>query len=104
MRAALRATFSLLVGAMQFTVPARAADDELGAFLAQTCAACHRPGTEDSAIPPIAGLDEADFVALIEAYRSSERGDAIMQAVAKSLSAEDTAALAHYLAGQAAAP
>ena len=77
-----------------------AADDELGAFLAATCVACHGPGDSESAIPPIVGWDEAKFVSVVQAYRSGERTDAIMQAMAKSLSDGETAALAHYFATQ----
>jgi cytochrome c553 len=52
----------------------------------------------NAAIPAIVGLDETRFVSMIKAYRSGERSDSIMQAVAKSLSEEETAALAHFLA------
>ena len=77
-----------------------AADDELGAFLAATCIACHGPSESTSAIPPIAGWDEAKFISVVQAYRSGERSDAIMQAVAKSLSDDETAALARHFATQ----
>jgi cytochrome c len=77
---------------------ATAADDELGAYLAETCASCHQADVRNAAIPAIVGLDETRFVSMIKAYRSGERSDSIMQAVAKSLSEEETAALAHFLA------
>jgi cytochrome c553 len=75
-----------------------AADDELGAYLAESCAPCHQPNVRNGAIPAITGLDEARFVSILRAYRSGERSDSIMQAVAGSLSDEETAALAHFLA------
>ncbi|MGH6927080.1 MAG: c-type cytochrome [Dongiaceae bacterium] len=77
---------------------AAAADDELGAYLAESCASCHQPDVRNGPIPAITGLDEARFVSLIRAYRSGERPDSIMQAVAGSLSDEETVALAHFLA------
>lgn len=101
MHKAFRAAFPLLAAASGLAAPqSRAADDELGAFLAETCAACHQSGVRDSAIPSIAGLDETRFVSLIQAYRSGTRADPIMQAVANSLSDEETAALADHLANQ----
>jgi cytochrome c len=75
-----------------------AADDELGAYLAETCASCHQADARNGPIPSIVGLDEARFVSLMRAYRSGERTDSIMQAVARSLTDEETADLAHFLA------
>jgi cytochrome c len=77
---------------------AAGADDELGAYLAESCASCHQANVRNGPIPVITGLDEAQFVSIIRAYRSGERPDSIMQAVAGSLSDEEVAALAHFLA------
>jgi cytochrome c len=77
---------------------ALAADDDLGAYLAETCASCHQADVRNGPIPSIVGLDEARFISLMRVYRSGERSDSIMQAVARSLSDEETAALAHFLA------
>lgn len=100
MHGSLRAALSLLAASCLLGPQALAADDELGAFLAETCAACHQADVRDSAIPSIAGLDEARFVSLIQAYRTGSRADSVMQAVANSLTDEETAALAHYLASR----
>lgn len=89
---ALAAAIALLAG------EAAAADDDLGAFLAGTCASCHQANVRNGPIPSIVGLDKARFISLIRAYRSGERSDPIMQAVAGSLSEEETAALARFLA------
>jgi cytochrome c553 len=93
-----RTTFVLAAAACLLPRVAAATDDELGAYLAETCTACHEANVQNSAIPSIVGLDEATFIALMRAYRSGERPDAIMQAMAGSLSDEETAALAHLLA------
>ncbi|MGH6927316.1 MAG: c-type cytochrome, partial [Dongiaceae bacterium] len=61
-------------------------------------ASCHQPNVRNGAIPAITGLDEAMFVSIIRAYRSGERPDSIMEAVAGSLSDEEVAALARFLA------
>ncbi|WP_299904272.1 c-type cytochrome [uncultured Paracoccus sp.] len=71
------------------------ADD--AATLAQQCVTCH--GAEGEAIPPLAGLPEADVTAALLAYRAGERPDALMQVVAKRLSDDEIAALAAYFEG-----
>jgi len=97
MQGSLRAALPLLAASCLLGPQALAADDELGAFLSESCAACHQADVRDSAIPAIAGLDEAKFISLIQAYRSGIRTNSVMQAVATSLSDQETAALAHYL-------
>ena len=97
MHGSFRVVLPLLAASGLLGQPALAADDELGAFLSGTCAACHQADVPDSAIPSIAGLEEAKFISLIQAYRSGTRADSVMHAVATSLSDADTAALAHYL-------
>jgi cytochrome c553 len=98
MQRALRVAHLLAAGTMAWPAAAAGPDEELAAFLAGTCAACHQPDLRESAIPGIAGLDEARFISLIQAYRSGARTDSVMQAVAASLSDAETAALARYLA------
>jgi cytochrome c553 len=105
MRKAFRMAAPLIAVGLQLGPHAvAAADQELGAFLAGTCSACHQPGSESAAFPAITGRDEATFIAAMQAFRSGERPDSIMQAVATSLSDEETAALAHYLATQGKSP
>jgi cytochrome c553 len=98
MPAVRRTTLVLAAATGLLAGEAAAADDELGAYLAETCASCHQANVRNGAIPAIVGLDEARFVSIIRAYRSGERSDSIMQAVAGSLSDEEAAALAHFLA------
>lgn len=79
-------------------VPAEAAGDRaLGAHLAAECTGCHQLSRRSTGgIPPIAGWPAPQFVAALEAYRSKERGDPAMQAVAARLSRDEIAALAAY--------
>jgi len=64
------------------------------------CAACHRLDGRDRGIPSIVGLDQQKFTDLMEAFRSGKRLSQIMNVVARSLSTEEIAALAAYLAAQ----
>lgn len=68
------------------------------------CANCHgaRGVGESPSLPRLAGQPEAYFTAQIEAFRDGQRANddaGTMQAIAKRLSADDTAALARYYAG-----
>ena len=80
--------------------PCAAASGNQGTQLAASCASCHRPDGRDTGIPPVVGLDESRIVQSMRAYRAGERTSQIMNVVAAALSAEETAAVAHYLAGQ----
>jgi cytochrome c553 len=75
-----------------------AADNDQGAQLAATCAACHRLDGHDGGIPSIVGLGEEQFVTVMKAFKSGERSGPIMRAVARSLSNEEIAILARYFA------
>jgi cytochrome c553 len=75
-----------------------AADNDQGAQLAATCAACHRLDGHDRGIPPIVGLSEEQFVAVMRAFKSGERSGPIMRTMARSLSNEEIAILARYFA------
>jgi cytochrome subunit of sulfide dehydrogenase len=68
--------------------------------LAAVCAACHRLDGHDMGIPWGAGLDEEGLVRVLRAYRSGEGQGQIMRTVAQSLSNEEIAIIAHYLAAQ----
>jgi cytochrome subunit of sulfide dehydrogenase len=70
------------------------------AYLAGTCMTCHRAGDQASAIPSLAGRDAADLVAALQAYRSGTRQDALMHAVASSLSEAESADVAAHFARQ----
>jgi cytochrome c553 len=77
-----------------------AADNDQGAQLAATCAACHRLDGHDRGIPSIVGLSEEQFVTVMRAFKSSERSGPIMRTVARSLNNEEIAILARYLAAR----
>jgi cytochrome subunit of sulfide dehydrogenase len=84
-----------------------AADADQGAQLAAACAACHGPAGVDQGIPTIAGLDERKIVDAMQAFRRSEALSQVMHAVALSLTDEELASVAEYLAthsGEARSP
>ena len=71
-----------------------------GVEIAAVCASCHRLDGRDHGIPSIIGLDEATLVAEMRAFQSGERPGQIMRVMSLSLTAEDFAAVARYLAVQ----
>ena len=77
-----------------------AADNDQGGQLAAACAACHRLDGHDRGIPSIVGLNEEQFVTVMRAFKSGERSGPIMRTVARSLSNEEIAILARYLAAR----
>ena len=94
---ALSMAATLVVSAAQLSF---AADNDQGAQLAATCAACHRLDGHDRGIPSIVGLSEEQFVTVMRAFKSSERSGPIMRTVARSLNNEEIAILARYLAAR----
>jgi cytochrome subunit of sulfide dehydrogenase len=78
--------------------PGSAADTERGAQLAAICASCHRLDGRDKGIPAIVGLDEKQLVAAMAAFKSGTRSSQIMHAVALTLTDDEIATLADYLA------
>ena len=75
-------------------------DAAAGEGKAANCAGCH--GTKGEGMgdnPPVAGMDEAAFVEAMNAYKSGERENAMMQMFAQQLSEEDIKDLAAYYAG-----
>jgi cytochrome subunit of sulfide dehydrogenase len=77
-----------------------AAENNRGAQLAAMCASCHRLDGRGHGIPSIIGLDAKKLADTLEAFRSGKRSSQIMHVVARSLSTEEIAALADYLAVQ----
>ena len=71
-----------------------------GAQLAATCASCHRLDGGDKGIPTIIGLGEEKLTSAMLAYRASESPNHIMHAIALSLSDEEIASVARYVAAQ----
>jgi cytochrome c553 len=68
----------------------------LGKHLSQECTACHKLDGSSKTIPPLAGLETDYFEQTMGFYRDGARDNAVMISVAKSLSAEETKALALY--------
>jgi sulfide dehydrogenase cytochrome subunit len=96
-----RAFIALLLatGPLAFMVhPSPAAENSQGAQLAAMCAACHRLDGLDKGIPSIIGLDEKKLAGMMAEFKSDKRQSQIMGVVARSLTDEEVADLAHYLA------
>ena len=62
------------------------------------CAACHRLDGLDKGIPSIIGLDQNKLAGMMAEFKSDKRKSQIMGVVARSLSDEEVAAVAQYLA------
>lgn len=88
----------LLAFALVVKAPAAAADIEYGAYLAQDCSSCHQNNSESEGIPPIAGLPMDYFISALKAYSEGQRDHSTMRMIARSLDAEQIAALAAYYA------
>jgi cytochrome c553 len=73
-----------------------------GAFIAMNCTACHGQGgvSASTLIPILAGMDAASIYKQLDDYRSSKRPWGVMSALAKALSAQDSADVAAYFAAQ----
>jgi len=78
---------------------AAAANDQ-GGQIAAVCASCHRLDGGEKGIPSIIGLDEDRLTRAMLAYRLGERSSYIMRAIALSLSDEEIATVARFLAAQ----
>jgi cytochrome c553 len=102
-RQAARMIAALLLAAgpialVAFSSPA--AENNQGAQLAAMCASCHRLDGQDQGIPSIVGLDESKLAGMMAEFKSDKRKSQIMGVVARSLSDEEVAAVAHYLAAR----
>jgi sulfide dehydrogenase cytochrome subunit len=94
-------TLLLAIGPIALIIfPSRAAEYNRGAQLAAMCAACHRLDGLDEGIPSIIGLDEKKLTDMMAEFKSGKRTSQIMNVVARSLSDEEIADLAHYLAAR----
>jgi sulfide dehydrogenase cytochrome subunit len=79
---------------------ARAAANDQGGQLAAVCASCHRLDGGEKGIPSIIGLGEDRLTRAMLAFRSGERSSHIMRAIALSLSDEEIATVARFLAAK----
>lgn len=79
-----------------------AGDLKHGEFVAYNCAGCHgRGGKSTSALfPTLAGMDAAVIYKQLDDFRVGKRRWGVMEALAKPLSAQDSADVAAYLAAQ----
>lgn len=111
MRTAVLARLVLLACTLA-PLAAHAADDPAanGKIKAYTCAGCHgvtgyRNAYPSYRVPKIVGQNYEYLVAALTAYRTGERTHPTMQAQGESLSDQDIADIARFLAGpQAATP
>ncbi len=84
------------LGVLPSATTALAADAAFGEYLAGECVICHRRDGQDKGIPSIVGWPTEQFVTVIRSYKSKDRPNPVMQAVANRLSDEEVAALAAY--------
>ncbi len=74
-------------------------DAAAGKGKAATCAGCHGANGEGVAPnPPLKGVSEADIVKALQAYKSGERDNPIMQPFSQMLSDQDMMDLGAYYA------
>ncbi len=70
-------------------------DRALGEYLSAECVTCHQlSGRTVGAIPAIVGIDALSFVAMMNAYRSKQRENQVMRAIAAKFADDEIAALA----------
>lgn len=93
------AVFCLALGSVSAT-PAVAADTEAGADLATQCAACHGAAgiSTGGNFPNLAAQKEGYIASQLRAFRAEDRSNALMNAVAASLSDTDIENLAAHFA------
>ena len=79
-----------------------AGDAKHGASIAMNCAACHgQNGVSTSpTFPTLAGMEPAAIYKELDDFRSGKRQSAIMEPMAKTLSAQDSADVAAFFAAQ----
>ena len=76
-------------------------------LLANSCAACHgtNGAAEGTEIPPLAGMDKDEFVAIMQAYKSEKIvKSSIMTVVAKQLTDEEITSMGGFFAKQSSKP
>jgi cytochrome c553 len=66
-------------------------------FLVRECTTCHSLYGQDIGIPPMIGLSRDRFLETMDLYRTSKRDNQAMIDIAKSLTEDETQALAIYL-------
>ena len=71
-------------------------DLEYGEYLSSECMTCHQRSGQDMTIPTIMNKPAHELVTALFAYREGYRENQAMQLIAKRLTDEEIAALAHY--------
>jgi cytochrome c553 len=97
----IRALFTALaIASLAFAAPAHAAGDPAaGRAKAGSCAMCHGPSGQGTAMgPKLAGADPAKFIQDMNDYKSGKRSNAMMKSAATPLSPDDISNLAAYYA------
>lgn len=68
---------------------------------AATCTGCHGPnGRSEGAIPPIAGLDQAYIVSVMQEYKADKRDATVMHQHAKGYTDAQIERIAAFFASQ----
>lgn len=98
MNGRLFACVGLLSTMLATAGPAGAGDIEYGAYLAQDCSSCHQNNSNSGGIPKITGLPTDYFISALKEYIDGQRDHSTMRMIARSLDAEQVAALAAYYA------
>jgi len=91
------AGLALLV-AVQVSQVYAAPDLEYGEYLASECTTCHLLSGKQSNIPAIIDRDPELFIAMLEAYKSRDLENEVMQNIAQRLGASEMESLAAYFA------
>ena len=85
---------------LSFLVPetllALEGDIEYGEYLSGECKACHKSYSENASIPTIENKPNREIKIALFAFREGYRENEAMQMIAKRLTNEEIAALAHY--------
>jgi cytochrome c553 len=76
-----------------------AVDAGHGAELAASCAACHRLEGGETRGPSITGIEPEKLIAMMQAFKASERPNYIMHVVSRSFSDDEINAIAQTLSG-----
>ena len=96
MKAAIGIVFALFV-----SLPALADVDKRARGLAATCTACH--GTDGKSVggtAVLAGIDKADFITQMKAFKSGQRKATVMHQHAKGYNDEEIEKMATYFSTQ----